>query len=286
MFPFLFLFPFFLSALICPPLRNSVAPYLSGDTFRSHCDHAYDEITRLVPYGVKPGERIFVKGDLLATFFSRYHPLIAAPYILITHNSDEILPGPYGSYLDDPKILAWFTQNLDATSHPKLRPLPIGIENRYWKPNSVLLLMQTREKNFPKTHLLYCNFNPNNYPFERDLVYALFSHASFTYTQDRKPFEEYLHDLASCDFVLAPRGNGLDTHRIWEALYLGAYPIVQTSSLDGLYADLPVVIVSDWREVTEEFLHKKRQEFQQKLFRFEKLWADFWFSEIDQFSKE
>ena len=43
-------------------------------------------------------------------------------------------------------------------------------------------------------------------------------------------------------FILSPPGAGFDCHRTWEALYLGAIPIVKTSSLDPLYKDLPVVI--------------------------------------------
>ena len=43
-------------------------------------------------------------------------------------------------------------------------------------------------------------------------------------------------------------------HRIWEALYLGVIPIVQTSALDELLEDLPVLIVRDFEDVTETLL--------------------------------
>ena len=85
-----------------------------------------------------------------------------------------------------------------------------------------------------------------------------------------------MEELSSCRFVAAPRGNGLDTHRLWEALYVGSYPIVKTSSLDSLYADLPVVIIRDWSEVTEEFLQKKYKELQQKSFSWDKLYLSYW----------
>ena len=41
-----------------------------------------------------------------------------------------------------------------------------------------------------------------------------------------KPYKEYLEELAQYRYCLCVRGNGLDTHRFWEALYLGVIPIV------------------------------------------------------------
>jgi hypothetical protein len=61
--------------------------------------------------------------------------------------------------------------------------------------------------------------------------------------------------VAAHQFVVAPRGNGWDTHRLWEALYLGCVPIVESGPLDSLYAQLgTVLIVKDWATVTEASL--------------------------------
>jgi hypothetical protein len=57
-------------------------------------------------------------------------------------------------------------------------------------------------------------------------------------------------------FSVSPHGNGLDCHRTWEDLALGCIVIVKTSPLDPIYDGLPVVIVQDWSEVTEENLEK------------------------------
>ncbi len=57
-------------------------------------------------------------------------------------------------------------------------------------------------------------------------------------------------------FVISPHGNGVDCHRTWEALALGCVPIVRTSPLDALYEGLPVLIVSNWCEVTADFLRR------------------------------
>ncbi len=49
----------------------------------------------------------------------------------------------------------------------------------------------------------------------------------------------------------SPVGNGRDCHRTWELLFFGVVPIVRTSTLDALYDNLPVIIVSEWSAVSE-----------------------------------
>ncbi|CAF3337537.1 unnamed protein product [Rotaria socialis] len=84
-------------------------------------------------------------------------------------------------------------------------------------------------------------------------------------------------------FWLSPRGNGIDCHRTWEALYLDAIPIVWNSSLNSLYEHLPVVIIHNHTEITENFLQEKLHEISMKknnqlsqIYRFEKLRMAYW----------
>jgi len=53
-------------------------------------------------------------------------------------------------------------------------------------------------------------------------------------------------ELRSFRYVLCGTGNGVDTHRFWEALRYGAVPVVITSALDSVYELFPVVIVREW----------------------------------------
>ena len=62
-------------------------------------------------------------------------------------------------------------------------------------------------------------------------------------------------------FVVSPHGNGLDCHRTWESLALGNIVIVKRSPLDPLYAGLPVVIVSQWSEITAENLSEWQRRY-------------------------
>ena len=48
-------------------------------------------------------------------------------------------------------------------------------------------------------------------------------------------------------FVAAPGSHGQDTYRFWEAVALGAVPVTLRGPLDGLYSQVPCVLVMDWR---------------------------------------
>ncbi len=77
-------------------------------------------------------------------------------------------------------------------------------------------------------------------------------------------------------FVASPLGTGWDCHRTWEALVLGCIPIVSRSPMARLFEGLPVIVVSDWREVNREFLAERLGTFQQQRFDFQSLFLRSW----------
>ena len=96
-------------------------------------------------------------------------------------------------------------------------------------------------------------------------------------------YEGYLTDVASSAFEIAPRGIAWDTYRLWESLYIGTIPIVRTSPLDELYSGLPVLIIKDWKEVTDNFLRQKETEMSNETYNFEKLSMEYWKSLINSY---
>ena len=75
----------------------------------------------------------------------------------------------------------------------------------------------------------------------------------------RMPIEKLWRALTAFAFVAAPASRGQDTFRFWESIALGAIPIVQAGPLDGLYAQLPCVIVSRWSGLSEPALAEWRR---------------------------
>lgn len=265
---------------------ESSEPYISGDTFRAHCDFIFDETRQsLNPYKVKNGNTIFVKTDFLPAFFSKIHPRIKEKYILITHNSDFSMTEKYSKFLEDDKIIAWFAQNVENYSHLKLHPLPIGLANKYWSHGNVNLINEMMQiaPNLEKKILLYMNFLIATRVNERSMVADMFREEPYCVIESPKEYGAYLTDLAQSKFVLSPRGNGLDCHRTWESLLMGAIPIVKTSSLDPMYEDLPVLIVGDWNEINDEFLLKKYEEMSLNDYNTEKKYFEYWLNLIKSY---
>lgn len=91
--------------------------------------------------------------------------------------------------------------------------------------------------------------------------------------------------MSSFKYIVCPRGNGIDTHRLWEALYLRIIPIVVPSGMDQLYTSLPVLRVSSFTDVTAELLESKYAEFQEMFDRpgaLDMLTRDYWFHKIEE----
>jgi len=61
---------------------------------------------------------------------------------------------------------------------------------------------------------------------------------------------DYLRSLRTANYVVCPEGNGVDTHRLWETLYVGGTPIVKRNPLiNSLVEALPVLLVNNWEEL-------------------------------------
>jgi len=262
--------------------RRPSYPFITGDGFRALAEHILDEdACNINLSSFKKGDVVFIKTEFLDRFIGEFLPKIPEPFILITHNSDCDIPGKWSFLLDEPKLLAWFGQNVMDASHPKLHPLPIGITNRYNFNGeasvyfSALKKAQMRQKH-PKQVLAYWNMNIGTHPQERKESYEHFSNMKACLTLHHLvPFKNYVRNLLKSHFIVSPRGNGLDCHRTWEALYFGAIPIVKHSGIDSLFEGLPVLIIEDWSQVSEELLIKTLSTLEPSTF-LEKLWLPYW----------
>ena len=181
----------------------------------------------------------FCKTDALDWFFE--HDAPRSDFVLFSHNSDYPVGQAHGRYLRRRGLRAWFAANVDLL-HPKLHPLPLGIANPRWPHGNTDVLRRIRDAELPKTELFDVSFAIETNPVERRHCVERTGLAPLP----PRGFEEYLAGLASSWFCISPRGNGVDTHRIWEALYLRTVPIVTRSLLTDHHRDLPIVVLDDW----------------------------------------
>lgn len=245
--------------------HSSSYPYISGDTFRAYADFIYDEVhLPFAPKKVQPFATIFVQTSYLPYFAKNLHPKIAAPYILITHNSKLPIPGAYKNLLDDEKLIAWFGCHVEGYSHPKLHPIPTGLSNRTLERGDITLF--DKRSAASKTILLTASFSEPGMPY-------------FCRVSPYTALDVYLQTLAASQFVICPK----EGPEIWEALYMGAIPIVRSTSRAPDWEELPIITIQDWSEITESFLRQKQKELSSG--NIKQLNAEYWFAKINNLTK-
>lgn len=87
------------------------------------------------------------------------------------------------------------------------------------------------------------------------------------------PRDLYFRRLGDSNFVVSPEGNGIDCHRHYEALMMGAVPIVEDSALvREKYKGCPMIFTQDqYKSLSEESLHRQYQELLDQEFDFSAL---------------
>jgi hypothetical protein len=93
-------------------------------------------------------------------------------------------------------------------------------------------------------------------------------------------------NITEYTFVLSPFGVGMDCHRTWESLCLGSIPIVKARNFEKMLEDLPVLIVNEWGEITQELLDKTIQSFKTRTFNYDKLQLSYWINNIKHIYNE
>lgn len=173
--------------------------------------------------------------------------------IIITHNSDMNVDS---SFIVPDNVVKWFAQNVNVVN-PKIESIPIGLENDRWFPSE-----RKKEKMAEKyregirmKNLVYINHNVANNPAKREGIYELFAGQRWATIQDGRngqDFDSYLDNVYNHNFMICPEGNGIDTHRTWECLYMGTIPIEKRNINNSFHCDMPIFLVDDWSQITEK----------------------------------
>lgn len=177
-------------------------------------------------------------------------------FVLVTHNSDgeirdeiEIL-----RILNCPNLDKWYGQNI-CFENPKLHFLPIGIANTQWDHGNINNLNEIINNNFNKTMNIYFNFTIDTNRSKRLICFNMLKN-KLLWLNNVSPCENLVR-LSQHKFCICPEGNGVDTHRLWEALYLKTVPIVVQSEFTKILQKnkVPLVILNSWDELDETKLN-------------------------------
>tara|TARA_R110002126_G_C10490507_1_gene503737 strand:+ start:12979 stop:14013 length:1035 start_codon:yes stop_codon:yes gene_type:complete len=285
--------------------RNSLnCQFICSDGLRKSCDehfkagHPFGPIGRPDKFPHHSGNCLYVKTDFLSEFATRTLARIDQPFVLVTGSSDFGLASRFvrtdtvEQILAHPHLTAWYAQNCDYR-HPRLHPMPIGLDYhtlssrfRYqsWGYFSTPLQQEAALNGVrlaapdltDKSVSAYCNWH---HVLNRGDRLACINGVELEVMKLEEPAarrDRSWKNNAQHFYTLSPLGNGLDCHRTWEALLLGSVPIVGASALSGLFANLPVCVVDDWRLVTRSYLEENRQRILQSEFDFAPLYLSYW----------
>ncbi len=243
---------------------------------------------------IQGGDIVWLPCRFLEQFATDILPNVTSPFVLLINDargSDESFPSDCSrsfnveEFVANSFIIHIFAQNCDYQGRSsKVSHVPIGIdfhtiaykgENGGWgeigsphQQEAVLIKIidsakptNLRKKlafiDFHHSDTMHANFN-RYLQFREDrksIFQTLLSTGLIEHENWMKRYDLWRKKVEYA-FSISPHGNGLDCHRTWEDLALGCIVIVKSSPLDPLYEGLPVVIVKDWSEITNENMNR------------------------------
>ena len=233
-------------------------PFVSGDTFLQMSSHIFGS-SEVVHMRGAHDEICFASGPVATRtdFLDRAHQFLdrqgAENYTLLIHNGDHI---PSESVLEKLGGLFQRVYSVNVISETStVRALPIGLENARLNNNGRLAyylegLKEARSNNRPR--LVMSSFHVNNNPLVREPAAQLFRSSRFGFDGHSWKRKEYRDVLRETCFVISPPGNGPDCHRTWEAIYMGAVPVVLKAHLGrSLWEGMPILAVDSYQEFVD-----------------------------------
>ena len=239
-------------------------------------------------------------------FYNKVLPHIDNKIILIIASEDYTFPSGNGdsrgnfygqnqnliqNLINHSKIKRIWVENLD-TLHPKLSPLPLGVL-KYYNYHLIKNLINFNPINLDNRinkvlscHRIHVGEQFNKRKIVSNLCQTKWKKFVTYFPNLSNP--NFLKEMKKSTFVLCVNGGGIDpSPKCWEAILCGTIPIIEHSTLDEAYSQLPVVYINKWEDLTEElldkFLKEKRKYFEDKVLRqkvLEKLTLNYWWNNI------
>lgn len=209
-------------------------------------------------------QKIFCYSHRIDKLSSVIH-LFQNDFVLITHNSDGEIrqSADVITILNCDKLLKWFGQNI-CFEHPKLCLLPIGLANSQWPHGNLYAFHNIRFSSMNKTNLVYFNFNIQTNKTKRQPCYDILKN-KLEWLETIDP-DEHHKRLSKYQFCICPDGNGIDTHRLWECLYLHVVPVVVKNEFTILLAakNIPLYVLDSWENFDSNSLNYSDFDFESK----------------------
>lgn len=176
-------------------------------------------------------------------------------------------------------IKKWYSANIDF-EHEDLISIPLGLAKEFSKKNANFKNFKDfNSEIFTKNNSvsMYVNFQENTNYTHRKNLYSYFKDLNWVTCDDpNQPITSFIERMKNHTFSLCPWGNGIDTHRIFESLYLGTIPVVKYHKTYQYLEELPVVFVNNYKDINKEYLNEWLSKFNINNYNFQKLNQLWW----------
>lgn len=176
-------------------------------------------ITTLKSFQFVPTVGLYL--DHIELFKEKVLPYVNKEIVLVCHNGD--LPFEDLDICNHIFIKKVYAQNLNIL-HNKAVLLPIGLRNKMFNQKSIekINLLNQEPVEFKRKLFTCMDFNTCEL---RKALKVFLENNNFEITPNNLDYRKYLNEINKSEFVLAPAGNGFDTHRFFETVYLKSIPI-------------------------------------------------------------
>ena len=206
----------------------------------------------------------------------------------------------YESIINNKYFIHWFSINKIIPDNEKFTSIPYGLD--YWQllnsncfgcpirsakeQDDILCRIIDNSLHFSnRIPKIYANWHlhitDSRHGMFRTHLQRIIPNNIIHYDYPRNR-DDYWNECRKYTFVISPHGNGLDCIRTWESLCLGCIVIVKKSDIDNLYNELPVLIVDEWHDITEDLLNKTIDNFSKKQFNMEKITMKYWIDKVNE----
>ena len=250
-----------------------VAQYCNKRFKPTHTDHSYDTV-------VEPNDVWFVKRDFLPEFFSVLSQGNFPQINIVTQHSDYEIDDAVMAAKPD-CVCTVFGPNNTSIRQDSV-PIPLGLGPPFGHGAPLAEDIKQSKTRSIRTKLLYVNFRPHTFPSERLPLFNRFCGNDYKWATVQQAdstsvkFDKYLSELTNHKFSLCPRGNGIDTHRMWESLYARTVPVVKYHPAHRSLKNLPILFVDDWSVVTEDFLNSEYERMASRTWDYSMMSASWW----------
>jgi hypothetical protein len=145
-----------------------------------------------------------------------------------------------------------------SVSAENIKTLPIGLENKRTGRYSNLKYFSTKISRSDFIPKVFVPPMSNTNPIRSVMITKSFEIPEIYDVKTNYLYEkEYFNLIKKYQFLLCLEGNGFENHRIWEALYLGIFPVMLRTkwSVTLDYLKLPILYTDDLSKITRYDLY-------------------------------